>query len=105
MLFRSDEETFRRVVQRHVCQAGGDAVIPGISSDGRYLTATVVKWIDEGQTEPVCHPADAGADGGADAGAASDAGTEAADGGVAPSPAAETTPAPTAPACDGGASC
>ena len=103
-----DEATFRRVVHRHVCEAGGDAVIPGISSDGRYLTATVVKWVDEGQTEPVCRP-DAGVDGGADAGAAADAAPDAAaepsDAGVAPFANPETMPATTTPTCDGGASC
>jgi hypothetical protein len=73
-----DETAFRSVVAGEVCAAGGDAVVPGINGNGRYVLATVVKWVDEGATTPVCPKSsgDAGAgDGGVSGvGAAPDAG-------------------------------
>jgi hypothetical protein len=73
-----DEAAFRSVVAGEVCAAGGDAVLPGINGNGRYVLATVVKWVDEGAKDPVCPKSspDAGAaDGGASASeAAPDAG-------------------------------
>jgi len=64
----NDEAVFRSVVAGEVCGAGGDAVLPGVNGNGRYVLATVVKWVDEGAASPVCpkSSADAGAaDGGA----------------------------------------
>lgn len=49
-----DEAAFRSAVAGEVCRAGGDAVVPGINGNGRYVLATVVKWVDEGATTPVC---------------------------------------------------
>jgi hypothetical protein len=49
-----DEAAFRSVVAGEVCGAGGDAVVPGINANGRYVLATVVKWVDEGAASPVC---------------------------------------------------
>lgn len=51
-----DEETFRALVRPAVCEAGGDGVIPGITGDGRYIQATVVKWVEPGATGPACLP-------------------------------------------------
>lgn len=72
----NDEAAFRRAIAADVCRTGGDAVIAGINGDRRYVMATVVKWVADGQKERVCPvlPADAGTDAGAkgktDAGAA-----------------------------------
>ena len=57
-----DEAAFRKAVAKAVCKAGGDAVIPGVNGDKRYVLATVVKWVDEGRTTPICPkpPPDAG---------------------------------------------
>ncbi len=50
----NDEAELREAVGPEVCRAGGDAIIPGITGDGRYVLAAVVKWVDEGETAPVC---------------------------------------------------
>jgi hypothetical protein len=63
-----DEAAFRSVVAGEVCSAGGDAVVPGINGNGRYVLATVVKWVDEGATTPVC-PQSSGDAGAAEGGA------------------------------------
>jgi hypothetical protein len=62
----NDEASFRRAIAADVCGAGGDAVIAGINGDKRYIMATVVKWVEEGRTEPICPrpPPDAGVDAG-----------------------------------------
>lgn len=41
-----NEGSFRTEVAPKVCRAGGDAVIPGINGDGRYIQGTVVRWLD-----------------------------------------------------------
>lgn len=77
----NDEVSFRRAVAKQVCEAGGDAVIPGVNGDRRYVLATVVKWVEEERTTPICPkpPPDAGAgDGGRDGAGARDAGADAA---------------------------
>jgi hypothetical protein len=51
-----DDETFLALVRSDVCKAGGDAVIPGVTGDGRYVQATIVKWIEPKSTEPFCPP-------------------------------------------------
>lgn len=48
------EAAFREAVGPAVCRAGGDAVIPGITGDGRYVLASVVKWVDGSATAPAC---------------------------------------------------
>jgi hypothetical protein len=73
-----DEAAFRSVVAGEVCGAGGDAVVPGINGNGRYVLATVVKWVDDGATSPVCPKSRA------DAGAAEGGAPEAPDAGPAP---------------------
>jgi hypothetical protein len=65
-----DEAAFRRAIGAAVCRAGGDAVIPGINGDQRYVLATVVKWVDAVQSEPVCPLPDAGSDAAAQSAAA-----------------------------------
>ncbi|MEM8606613.1 MAG: hypothetical protein AAGF92_05885 [Myxococcota bacterium] len=40
----NDEEKFRKVVSEYVCQAGGDAVIPGINLYGRWVIGTVIRF-------------------------------------------------------------
>jgi hypothetical protein len=51
-----DDDAFLALVRRDACKAGGDAVIPGITGDGRYVQATVVRWVEPESTEPVCPP-------------------------------------------------
>jgi hypothetical protein len=50
----NDDASFRAVVADEVCRAGGDAVIPGINGNGRYVLATVVKWVDIAAQGPAC---------------------------------------------------
>ena len=81
-----DEASFRAAITEMVCHQGGDAVVPGINGDGRYVLATVVKWVDPGATAPVCpksEPSDAGQK---KQRGAPDAGGAAADAGAAGSP-------------------
>jgi hypothetical protein len=40
----SDEEEFRRTVGRHVCKAGGHAVIPSINMQGRWVHGTIIRF-------------------------------------------------------------
>lgn len=71
------EADFRKTFGPMICHSGGDAVIPGINGDGRYVMATIVKWVDSPDAGPACPKKlpDAGVkDAGAvDAGAARDA--------------------------------
>lgn len=39
-----DDAAFLELVRSAVCEAGGDAVIPGVNTDGRYVLGTVVAW-------------------------------------------------------------
>jgi hypothetical protein len=73
-----DPASFRAAIADRVCKAGGDAVIPGVNFDRRYVLATVVKWVDDSTPTPVCPKAlkDAGAPKGVgDAGVSQDATT------------------------------
>jgi len=121
----NDENEFLALVAVEVCRRGGDAVIPGVTGDGRFVVATVVKWVEPGTTEPVCAPPpdggvpeaapDAGTatEAASDAGAETEAGTEAtldagtgAETGTEAGAETETGAAPVpAPACPGGPSC
>src|SRR5690349_6692795 len=38
----NDDASFRALIGREVCRTGGDAVVPGINGNGRYVLATVV---------------------------------------------------------------
>lgn len=126
-----NEEAFRALVSPAVCRAGGDAVIPATSGDGRYIQATVVKWVEPGAAGPVCLPeADAGApeDDDGDDGDAEEANEDEPaaetseesspadedaeesspadeDAEPAPPPAAEDESTPSAPECSGGEPC
>src|SRR5690606_18575891 len=51
-----DDAAFLELIRAEACGAGADAVIPGITGDGRYVQATVVKWIERDQAEPSCPP-------------------------------------------------
>lgn len=39
-----NEEKFRKVVGKAVCDAGGDAVIPGINLYGKWIIGTVIRF-------------------------------------------------------------
>jgi hypothetical protein len=73
----NDEASFRAAIAKDVCEAGGDAVLPGINGNGRYVLATVVKWVEGPSAGPVCPAQDAAVSlpeqGEADAGVAPDA--------------------------------
>jgi hypothetical protein len=46
----------RRAVADRVCRVGGDAVLPGINGDGRYVLATVLKQAVPPSVAPCCEP-------------------------------------------------
>jgi hypothetical protein len=48
------EAEFRKEFGPIICHAGGDAVIPAVNGDGRYVLATIVKWVDSPDAGPVC---------------------------------------------------
>lgn len=48
------EADFRKAFGPVICHAGGDAVIPGVNGDGRYIMATIVKWVDSPDAGPAC---------------------------------------------------
>lgn len=50
----NDEASFRRAIAAEVCRVGGDAVIPGVNGDHRYVLATVVRWVDDDRKTPIC---------------------------------------------------
>jgi hypothetical protein len=54
-----DDAAFLELVRPAACRAGADAVIPGVTGDGRYIQATVVKWIAPDEDAPVCPPREA----------------------------------------------
>ncbi len=39
-----NEERFRKVVGKHVCMAGGHAVIPTIDMQGRWVHGTIIRF-------------------------------------------------------------
>jgi hypothetical protein len=51
---RNDDE-LRRVIADRVCKVGGDAVMPGVNGDGRYVLAKVVRYAN-GAPAPCCEP-------------------------------------------------
>jgi hypothetical protein len=48
------EADFRKEFGPVICHAGGDAVVPAINGDGRYVLATIVKWVDSPDAGPAC---------------------------------------------------
>ena len=50
------EEKFRAAIAKDVCSVGGDAVIPGINVDGRYVLATVIAWLPDFPPAPAPEP-------------------------------------------------
>jgi hypothetical protein len=50
------ESEFRKAIAERVCQVGGDAVLPGINGNGRYVLATVVKYVDTSAFAPKIAP-------------------------------------------------
>lgn len=44
----NSDDKLRAVLADKVCLEGGDAVVPAINGDGRYVLATVVQYIDLG---------------------------------------------------------
>ena len=49
-----DEAALRTLIGPEVCRRGGDAVVPGTNEDGRYLVATVVRWLDVSEPPSTC---------------------------------------------------
>jgi hypothetical protein len=79
----NDEASFRRAIASEVCRVGGDAVIPGVNGDSRYVLATVVRWVEDDRKTPICpKPPKKRPDAGAPDGGQHDAGKRVPDAGA-----------------------
>lgn len=72
----NDEEAFLALITPKACAVGADGVIPGQTGDNRYIQGTLVKWVEDGQTEPACVEEDEEAEGAEPSGAAEDGAEE-----------------------------